>query len=215
MTSMALVKMAALSSTFCSIDCVIRFSRRLPLSRLRKSTCHRRACSRRKGLKRVIGAMTFRLRLVKIAPILTSAGRSSTSCDRYESSMCVTLNNTKQVAKATARGVRSSYSGPTGHRAISLGDDHRSVPCRKCMWVWRVGAKIVRPFATDRCSSIGGIMRATTATSRSTTEPRCERYLNCDSCWDQGKGVIAFPPTSFRGRPRLASSIRGTCAACC
>ena len=43
----------------------------------------------------------------------------------------------------------------------------------------------------------------------------CERYLNCDSCWDQGKGVIAFPPTSFRGRPRLASSIRGTCAACC
>jgi len=41
----------------------------------------------------------------------------------------------------------------------------------------------------------------------------CERHLNRDFCWDQGRGVIAFPPTSFRGRPRLGSSIQDTCAA--
>ena len=43
----------------------------------------------------------------------------------------------------------------------------------------------------------------------------CERYLNRDSCRTQGRGVIAFPPISFRERPRLAFSIQGTCAACC
>lgn len=45
--------------------------------------------------------------------------------------------------------------------------------------------------------------------------PYCERYLNSDSFRAQGMGVIAFPPKSFRGRPRLASSIQDICAACC
>lgn len=35
----------------------------------------------------------------------------------------------------------------------------------------------------------------------------CERHMNCDSCRDQGRGVITFPPASFRGRPQLATSI--------
>tara|TARA_R100000687_G_scaffold9909_1_gene8707 strand:- start:217 stop:597 length:381 start_codon:yes stop_codon:yes gene_type:complete len=43
----------------------------------------------------------------------------------------------------------------------------------------------------------------------------CERYLNRDSFWDQGRDVIAFPPISFRGRPRLGSSIQDTFVACC
>jgi UTP--glucose-1-phosphate uridylyltransferase len=33
--------------------------------------------------------------------------------------------------------------------------------------------------------------------------------------WCQGRGVIAIPPTSFRGIPLLAFSNRGICAACC
>ena len=43
----------------------------------------------------------------------------------------------------------------------------------------------------------------------------CERYVNRDSCWDQGRDVIAFPPISFRGSPRLGSSIQDTFVACC
>lgn len=26
----------------------------------------------------------------------------------------------------------------------------------------------------------------------------CERYVKCDSCWGQGRDLIAVPPSSFR-----------------
>lgn len=108
--------------------------------------------------------------LFRIASTSISVGRSSISYARSVSLTCAMHRNEWRVKTTGADALPVSILVHTARKAALPDAVPRRWRCQRLIWDWKVGEKTVRSSRIAPCSSTGVIMRAITASNRSTTD---------------------------------------------